>query len=203
MSRPHGSARLEERYWCFVSAAIALPVLAAVLLSFHFPWQQPLFPNADFEMGTLAHWTAEGEAFLAQPTYGDNPLFRSRSTSNLQGRYWIGTFERRQAADDPPGAVRGDAPVGRLVSEAFTIRRNRIVFLIGGGNGSAATGVALEVDGQRVLFEPGHAVSTDSEKMSRVVWDVSRWKGRQAVIVIDDADRGPWGHVNCDDFRYG
>lgn len=209
MPHPNAMARtrsalstLEQRFWQFASLAIGGVVVAAISISFHYPWQKPLFPNSDFEYGTLEHWTAEGTAFEAQPTLGDNPLLRGRSTSNYRGQYWIGTFERRHIAQDAPGASQGDAPTGRLTSMPFTIERDHLCFLIGGGDGSPSTGVALIVDGQQVLFESGHGAASDSEKMSRVTWDVSRWKGKQATIVVEDQAIEPWGHINVDDFRY-
>jgi hypothetical protein len=39
---------------------------------------EPLFPNADFEAGTLDGWKAAGKAFRFQPTEGDNPRARGR-----------------------------------------------------------------------------------------------------------------------------
>lgn len=36
-----------------------------------------LFENSDFEKGTLENWMAVGDAFLRQPTKGDNPAARS------------------------------------------------------------------------------------------------------------------------------
>jgi FG-GAP repeat len=62
----------------------------------------------DFETGTLAGWTAEGAAFVHQPTFGDNSLHREEqsrtrfggramggSSTHVQGRYFIGTYEKR------------------------------------------------------------------------------------------------------------
>ena len=40
------------------------------------------------------------------------------------------------------------------------------------------------------------------ETMHKVVWDVRKFSGKQAQIVIKDLHHSGWGHVNADDFRY-
>jgi len=125
----------------------------------------------DFETGNLMGWTKSGDAFDLQPTYGDNSYsrvaadvvsasaafaaaatvtgvfalgeLRSRGvSSNLNGLYYIGTFEKRPgdpldyrlpSPDYPEGAVQGDTPTGLLLSDVFIIHGTMISFLIGGG----------------------------------------------------------------------
>ena len=192
----------EEWFWRLASLALSGVILFSILISFHYPWQKPLFPNADFEKGDLTNWGVQGKAFKNQPTYEDNPFYRLRGTANLQGKFWVGTFENRPKPPSPKGAGQGDEVMGRLESVDFTIARNRICFLMGGGNNTAKTGVGLLVEGTQVLFEPARGILIGSEKMSRVTWDVSKWKGKKARIVIADESTAGWGHVNADDFRY-
>ena len=161
-----------------------------------------LFDNSDFERGDLRNWTATGDAFLNQPTLGDNSLYRKQHTSNMQGQYWIGTAENRQTTQQPLGNLQGDGPLGTLTSIPFTIQRNKIDFLIGGGDSTSNESVALRVDGKKVLEQDGWGNTTGNETMERVFWDVSRWKGRKAQLIITDNSSGPWGHINVDDFRY-
>src|SRR5947209_17564847 len=67
--------------------------------------------NLDFETGTLKDWTAEGEAFAGQPVEGDTVSSRRGDMrSRHQGRYWVGTYERR-----------GDKPQGTLTSAPFKV----------------------------------------------------------------------------------
>ncbi len=159
-----------------------------------------LFPNSDFEHGDLTNWRASGDAFIYQPTKGDNPTARRRGQPSMhQGEYWIGTFEKYQG--DPgqkPGDTQGDRPTGTLTSVPFTIEGDSISFLIGGGNRPDATYLALVVNDREVLKATGN----NHESMKRVTWDVSSFRGQEGrILIVDSSDRG-WGHINADDFRY-
>jgi hypothetical protein len=137
----------------------------------------------DFETGDLIGWRKTGDAFNYQPTYGDNSAARGvydgmeedseqtmeynarygqGQSSQLQGRYYIGTYEKRpgkgwvqtaqennhnngsfpghwRASDykDPstfaPGTVQGDVPQGTLTSQPFVFNGTTIKFRVGGG----------------------------------------------------------------------
>lgn len=177
-------------------------IIFSICVNFYFPWEKPLFDNSDFKKGDLTHWTAQGNAFNNQPTYGDNSFHRGRGTANLRGAYWIGTYEDHHTQDRPWGKVQGDGPIGTLTSNPFIIERDHIGFMIGGGDSTLNESVALMVDGQEVLDQSGWGNIIDTETMSRIVWDVSRWKGKKARLIITDNSSGPWGHINVADFRY-
>lgn len=153
----------------------------------------------DFETGDLRGWTATGNAFSTQPTYGDNPTARHRGQpSNHQGNYWIGGYENRNRPADPAGRIQGDGPQGTLTSEPFTIAKPTLSFLIGGGCDMNTERVELIVDGQAVLKATGHCTET----MTRVKWNVSAYQGQLAQIRLIDASSGGWGHINFDDVRF-
>jgi hypothetical protein len=159
-----------------------------------------LFPNSDFEGGTLAGWVAEGAAFERQPVKGDNVAMRTggERRAGHQGDWWIGTFERYQGkAGEKPGAFQDNAPTGTLKSEPFTITGDRIVFRMGGGN-RPEIGVRLVVDGKLAFVAHGRQTPT----MSTVMWDVSPYKGETAQIEIFDQSSASWGFVCADDFHY-
>jgi sucrose-6-phosphate hydrolase SacC (GH32 family) len=155
-----------------------------------------LFPNSDFESGSLAPWERRGEAFEYQPTQGDNSLARGRETSAHQGTYWIGGFEKRTATLGLPGEVFGDEATGELVSPEFTITKRFITFLVGGGRLPGEVGVRLVCDGRQIDLATGG----DAETMSPVSYDVSKFIGMKARLVVYDEARGVWGHVNVDSF---
>jgi len=160
-----------------------------------------LFPNSDFELGDLGNWTAEGEAFLHQPTKGDNIAVRrpGKATAAPAGTYWIGSSESYQGKPDQiPGAHQGDAPQGILRSIPFTIRGSTILCRVGGGS-DAGLKVQLLVNGRSVKWARG----TRRERMRPVVWLVNDYLGQIAEIEIQDRSSARWGHINADDFRYG
>ncbi|MBL9165589.1 MAG: glycoside hydrolase family 32 protein [Planctomycetaceae bacterium] len=156
-----------------------------------------LFPNSDFEAGTLAGWTRSGDAFQFQPTSGDNPSARGRESSAHEGEYWVGGFENHPNHDGQPGGAYTDDAIGELVSPEFTIRKSFISFLIGGGNHPGQTGVKLRCDRQELDLATG----ADSETMSPSSHNVSKFLGKQVQLVIYDNVRGGWGHINVDSFR--
>lgn len=176
----------------------------------------------DFETGTLAGWVANGNAFDYQPVFGDNSKRRIvyegfgkpdsqtsglPQSANVQGRYYIGTFERRPGNasdylnyDDGfiEGAIQGDLPTGTLTSDPFLILGDEISFLIGGGCDHLTEYIELLVDG----FATMRATGQCNEAMERVKWKVSDFKQRAARIRIVDKDDGLWGHINIDDITF-
>ncbi len=153
----------------------------------------------DFETGDLRGWTATGDAFNHQPTFGDNPTARHRGQpSNHQGNYWIGGYEKRPTPSHTPGDIQGDGPQGTLTSQPFVIFSPTISFLIGGGCDINNERVELLIDGIPVLKETGKC----NETMKRVYWNVTPYLGRSAQIRLVDSSSGGWGHINFDDVRF-
>ncbi|TWT72880.1 glycoside hydrolase family 32 protein [Allorhodopirellula solitaria] len=170
--------------------------LSLILVAGNAAADELLFPNSDFESGTLQGWTAEGDAFTNQPTRGDNPAARNREPSFHQGDYWIGTYERFDGETGAAGDIRGDAATGTLTSQEFTITRPYLTFRIGAGYLPGETGVKLLVADQEMELATG----VDSESMITISKDVSEFVGKTAQLVIFDHATGGWGHINADDF---
>ncbi len=176
----------------------------------------------DFETGTLIGWSANGNAFDYQPVFGDNSKSRTvyegfgrpqsytsgyPQSALVQGRYYIGTFEKRPGNTTnyltpdnafSEGSIQGDSPTGTLTSDPFIILGDEISFLIGGGCDHLTEYVELIVDG----FVTMRATGQCNERMERVEWKVSNFKHRAAQIRIVDAAKDYWGHINVDDITF-
>lgn len=140
---------------------------------------------ADFEGPTYGAWQAEGEAFGTGPTRGTLPS--QMEVSGFQGQGLVNTY------------LGGDGPTGTLTSPAFTIERDYITFLIGGGSHAGKTCMELLVDGKPVLSATGPSPEAGlGEMLTWRTWDVRQHKGAKAVLRIVDAASGGWGHVNID-----
>jgi len=176
----------------------------------------------DFETGNRIGWFATGNAFDFQPTYGDNCRRRmvykgfgrdesftsgEPQTSHVQGRYYIGTYEKRPGnttdyvhPDDNyfEGNIQGDTPTGTLTSDPFIIQGDSMSLLIGGGCNYLSEYVELLVDG----FATMRATGQCKESMDLVHWDISVYKGRAAQIRIVDKSSSHWGHINVDRIQF-
>jgi len=192
------------RILVFIASLILISYVIPAMLSSSLPINANLI-NPDFETGDLKGWTKTGNAFDNQPTLGDNPKARNRETSNHQGKWWIGGYEKYQGKpDQKAGDIQGDGPTGTLTSEPFIIQGDLITFLIGAGNhpwvepdGNGSTCVNLVIDGKVMRTATGH----NSETMTEYTWNVSKLKGKTAVIQLVDNSTGGWGHINFDDFK--
>ena len=132
-----------------------------------------------------------------------------RTTAPADGRRTL--IGDQQAVERLPGAqlvntfVDRDNGTGHITSPEFTITRDYVNFLVGGGNhpypGSASnppTAINLVVDGAVVRTRTGR----DAEALSWTHWDVSELEGRRARIEIVDEHTGGWGHINADHFTF-
>ncbi|HYI50061.1 MAG TPA: GH32 C-terminal domain-containing protein [Microbacterium sp.] len=142
--------------------------------------QRPARVIGDFEGSSWGDgWAATGSFAGAGPT-----------ASALVGQ--VGT----RTADTFAGG--GDAATGTITSSPFTVDRNFVHFLIGGGDHplgvEPATSVQLLVDGRPVRTATGE----DTADLRHVEWDVREWAGRTAQFQILDDATGDWGHLMVD-----
>ena len=140
---------------------------------------------ADFEAANYGGWKAEGEAFGTTPAKGT--LGNQQQVTGFEGKGLANSF------------LGGDEPKGKLTSPEFTIERDYIKFLIGGGGHKGKTCMNLIIDGKVVLSATGPNIQAGgSEFLNWENWDVKQYKGKTAVLqIVDDASSG-WGHVNVD-----
>ncbi|MFF7771487.1 GH32 C-terminal domain-containing protein [Streptomyces massasporeus] len=139
---------------------------------------------ADFEGGSYGDWTTTGDAFGSAP-----------ATGTLPGQQEVSGFLGDGLANS---YLNGDSTTGTLTSPEFTIDKDYVNFLVGGGNhpaGSAdRTAVELLVDGHVVRSTTGK----DAEALNWAAWDVKDLAGKKARIRIADDNTGGWGHLNVD-----
>lgn len=145
-------------------------------------------PTLDFEDGDLRGWEAEGDAFVGQPVRGDTVKARGREASSHAGEHWIGGYEKL-----------GDDATGTLTSDAFVVRAPFASFLVGGGaHATTCVEVLAAADGRKLFVTSG----ANYESLQRVVVDLTAEVGREIRLRIVDQQKGHWGHINFDDFRF-
>lgn len=140
---------------------------------------------ADFEGPTYRDWKTEGTAFGDRPAEGT--LANQMPVTGFKGRRLVNSFHG------------GDESTGTLTSPAFTIARQYVSFLIGGGGYAGTTCINLLVDDQVVRTATGpNTQPGGSEELAPAAWDVADLEGRTARIQIVDHATGGWGHINVD-----
>ncbi len=144
--------------------------------------------NFDFETGTLADWTATGNAFEGQPIEGDTVAARrSDMRSGHHGNFWIGGFEKL-----------ADQGVGTLTSVPFKVTERFVSFWVSGGQADKTRVELLAVGEEKPFYSVG---GQQTEELSHVVVDVQRVRDREMQIRLVDESRSGWGHINFDHFR--
>ncbi len=144
-----------------------------------------------FETGQLEGWKIiEGDfaqpvtAMPALANWKDHPFAR-------HGRHHLSTLV---LAD---GKGVSDKQTGVLQSPAFVLEGDRVAFLVAGGYDAGKLYVGLiDTESSEVLIRNG---GSRDHQMRRVVWDVSRWKGRKVHVQVVDRSTVGWGHLNVDD----
>jgi uncharacterized protein (DUF608 family) len=157
------------------------------------PSQRPDIVFEDFEGETYANWTVTGTAFGAGPVEMSKiPDYQG----DVRGK---GKRVANSHASAPGGSVEEkDAATGKLVSRAFSIERNYITLLVGGGAHKGQTCVNLTVDDKVVLTATGF----DENAMRPLSWDVRKWAGRTGRLQIVDNATGAWGNIGVDDIVF-
>ena len=139
----------------------------------------------DFEGADFGDWKTEGAAFGPGPAHG-----------TLPGQMEVTGFLGKGLANSFHG---GDGPTGKLTSPEFTIERDYLTFLIGGGGYQGKTCMNLLVGGDVVLTATGpNTEPGGSEFLNWENWDVKKYRSKKAVIQIVDDASGDWGHINVD-----
>lgn len=138
-----------------------------------------------FEGDGFGDWQATGEAFGLSPVHG-----------KLDGMdKAFANFANDAFAASAHG---GNESVGTLVSPKFTIKEDYIIFLVAGGDTPGKTAVQLVTDGEVAM----EATGKRSMNFSRVVWNVSKLKGKEATIRLVDEGKDEWEFIAADHFIF-
>lgn len=143
----------------------------------------------DFERDEYAPWTAAGTAFGRGPIAASQ-VINYQGDLGMHGQHAVNTHSSAPAND----VVARDAHTGTLTSPPFTIERDYLRFLLGGGGHEGQTCVNLLVDDQIVLSVTG----ANDNKMKPHTWNVRPWAGKTARLQAVDQATGGWGNIGLD-----
>lgn len=136
-----------------------------------------------FEGDGFGDWQTEGTAFGLSPVHEKLDGMKKPFTNFANDAFAL-------------SAHGGEDSVGTLTSPEFKIEEDYILFLIAGGDTPGKTAVQLLLDGKVVM----EATGKKSQSFNNVVWDVSKFKGKNAVIRLVDDAKGEWGYIAADHF---
>lgn len=138
----------------------------------------------DFEKQDYGQWQVSGDAFGKGPAQGVLP--NQQDVSGFLGKGLLNSFND------------GDQATGYLTSPTFTIEKKYIKFLVGGGSDYNKNYVCLSVGDEICLYATGR----NSEKLEWITWDVEEYIGKQAIIMVVDINKNPWGHILIDQVTF-
>ena len=157
------------------------------------PEKRPDIVFDDFEKETYEGWTVTGTAF------GSGPVEKSKMPSYQGDVQSKGKRLVNSHASAPGGNVgEKDSAIGTLTSKPFTIERDYVTFLVGGGAHKDRTCVNLLVGDQAVLSATGK----NDNRMEPHSFDVRPWAGKSARLQVVDNERGGWGNIGIDDIVF-
>jgi len=144
-----------------------------------------------FESGALDGWTITAGKFGEPVTKVSSLARRKDAPFARHGDHHLSTVV---PGDDQP---LSDAQTGVLKSPSFQLTGDKAAFLVSGGFNDKNLYVALvDANSGELLKQSG---GSRDHRMRRVVWDVSKWKGRTVRFEVVDQVTGGWGHLNVDD----
>jgi hypothetical protein len=174
-------ARLEQRLLdggrAFGAVPDATPSLSATTP------RKPLPETAlHFDAGERSRYEVSGDAFR------EFPALDARASQE-----WISGH--RGAFVDTFDLTLGDLARGQLRSKPFKLVGDVMELWVGGGHSAKTLHVSLIVDGKAVLTTGG----CGSDMMSRRLWQIAPFKGKDAVLEIVDDASGPGDYLSVDE----
>ncbi len=151
----------------------------------------------DFETGDLQGWQVTSGKFGS--LISDRSM--SRNTPNVPypktGKYYLSTTELSGGGFD-------DTMTGEIESPVIRMTGSRISLKVGGGAHRdtrvvllalpiRSTGAAM--DGEEIVSARGE----NSEQMRQFEWSIPELRGRLVYLVVEDRNKGGWGHITMDE----
>jgi sucrose-6-phosphate hydrolase SacC (GH32 family) len=158
-----------------------LPCLVGFAVLCAAPMRAQDIPINSFEAASYGSWATTGTAFGSGPVLGTLPW--QQTVTGFLGSRLVNSY------------LGGDAATGTLTSPPFTVQRDYLRFLIGGGNYRGQTCLNLMVNGQIVRSAVGMG---DREHLDWLQWNVREFTNQTARLQIVDSATGGWGHINVD-----
>ncbi|MFD0670846.1 GH32 C-terminal domain-containing protein [Cohnella sp. GCM10027633] len=154
--------------------------------------------NGGFESGNLSGWIVESGTAFSNSSVTSDTVFSGSQPYNHKGFYHL------------LGSKQGEAPVGVLKSQNFTLGGNgQISFLAGGGSDIDKLYVSFvrASDGNELFRSTGpgtywnwQSTKGETESYTRRYWDATDYIGTTMYIKVVDERTDAWGHINVDDF---
>lgn len=155
--------------------------------------------NGGFENGNLSGWMIESGTAFTDSGVSNTATFWSTQPFNQAGNYHYWGY-----------LSGGDASVGVLKSQTFTLGGNgQVSFLVGGGSDIDKLYVSFvrAADGKELFRSTGPGTywnwqgsKGETEGYTRRNWDATQYIGTPMFIKIVDERTDGWGHINIDDF---
>jgi quinoprotein glucose dehydrogenase len=139
----------------------------------------------DFEGDGFDSWQTTGSAFGLSPVAG-----------RMDGL--VGELRGYSGNALACSASGGNVATGSLTSPKIVISHPYLAFLVGGGSSAKTLAVELLVDNKVVRTATGHNGLT----LRRVIWNVSEFQDKPAVLRIRDEEKGDWGFIAVDRFVF-
>lgn len=143
----------------------------------------------DFEGDGFDAWTSTGDAFIGG-TRTQKSIGSYQGDVGAQGKFFVNSHNITRDGKE----ARSDRFTGTLTSPEFTITKDYIHFLVGGGPHKGKTCIDLLVDGQVVASETGRK----QNRMQAARFEVRAHLGKRARIRAVDKARGSWGNIGLD-----
>ncbi|WP_080240986.1 PVC-type heme-binding CxxCH protein [Spirosoma rigui] len=155
--------------------------------------------NLNFETGTLADWTATGDAF-ANPVIDQDPspIHEKEMHIGFEGSHFLSS-----------GGTTNYKLTGTLTSVPFTVTEPFAAFNVSGGALQDTRVELVLAATDKVIF---HSTGQGRATLQPVVVDLKPYQNQDIFIRIVDKETGisqipyiandKWAHINFDDFRF-